>query len=72
LAHPNDHPLVKQIHDCEREIDAIESRIQAADLKRTYPHEYSAMRLEQEVHRQDILKCKKEIDDPVPEANKTA
>jgi hypothetical protein len=58
----SDHPLVKQIHDHEREIDAIECKIQFADLKTTYPHEYAEMRSEQEVRRQAILKCKEEID----------
>jgi len=58
-------PLKKQIHDAEQEIDAIECQIQHADLKVTYPHEYAAMRSDQEQQRQQILQCKASIDDQV-------
>jgi hypothetical protein len=58
-------PLKKQMHEAEREVDAIECKIQFADLKTTYPDEYSAMRTEQEQHRQQILKAKASIDDQV-------
>jgi len=40
--------LKKQMHEAEREIDALECKIQFADLKTSYPDEYSAMRTEQE------------------------
>jgi hypothetical protein len=36
---PSIEPLLKEIHDAEREIDAIECKIQFADLNKTYPHE---------------------------------
>jgi hypothetical protein len=42
--------LKKQMHEAEREIDALECKIQFADLKTSYPDEYSAMRTEQEQH----------------------
>jgi hypothetical protein len=58
-------PLKKQIHEAEREIDALECKIRFADLKTTYPDEYDAMRSEQEQHRQQILKSKASIDDQV-------
>jgi hypothetical protein len=54
---PSTEPLRKEIHEAEREIDALECKIQFADLKTTYPHEYAEMRSEQEKHRQHILKC---------------
>jgi hypothetical protein len=62
---PSIEPLFKEIHDAEREIDAIEWKIQFADLKKTYPHEYAAMRSEQENHRQQILHCKASLDNHV-------
>jgi predicted nucleic acid-binding Zn-ribbon protein len=62
---PPIEPLLKEIHDAEREIDAIECKIQFADLKKTYPHEYAAMRSEQENHRQQILHCKASLDNHV-------
>jgi hypothetical protein len=62
---PSIKPLLKEIHDAEREIDAIECKIQFADLKTTYPHEYAAMRSEQENHRQQILHCKASLDNHV-------
>lgn len=58
-------PLKKQIHDAEEEIEAIECKIRFAELKTTYPEEYSAMRREQEQHRQQILKSNASIDDQV-------
>jgi hypothetical protein len=58
-------PLKKQIHEAEQEIEAIECKIEFADLKTTYPDEYNAMRCEQEQHRQQILKSKAAIDDQV-------
>jgi hypothetical protein len=57
--------MKKQIHDAEREIDAIECKIKHADLEVTYPHEYAAMRSDQELQRQQILNCKASIDDQV-------
>jgi hypothetical protein len=58
-------PLKKQIHEAEEEIEAIECKIGFADLKTTYPDEYSAMRSEQEQHRRQILKSNASIDDQV-------
>jgi hypothetical protein len=58
-------PLKKQILDAEEEIEAIECKIGFADLKTTYPDEYSAMRCEQEQHRRQILKSSASIDDQV-------
>ena len=58
-------PLKKQMHEAEEEIEAIECKIRFADLKTTYPDEYSAMRCEQEQHRQQILKSNASIDDQV-------
>ena len=58
-------PLKKQIRDAEEEIEAIECKIGFADLKTTYPDQYSAMRCEQEQHRQQILKSNVSIDDQV-------
>ena len=51
-------PLKKQMHEAEVEVDAIECKIQSADLKTTYSQEYNAMRAEQEQHRQHALKAK--------------
>jgi hypothetical protein len=65
MADSSIEPLKKQMHEAEREIDAIECKIQFADLKTTYPDEYSGMRTEQERHRQQILKAKASIDDQV-------
>jgi hypothetical protein len=62
LANLSDNPLVKQIHEAEREIACIESKIETAELNDAYPHEFAAMRSEQEHHRQDLLKCKTDID----------
>jgi hypothetical protein len=58
-------PLKKQMHEAEVEADAIECKIQSADLKTTYSDEYNAMRAEQEQHRQHALKAKASIDDQV-------
>jgi hypothetical protein len=58
-------PLKKQMHEAEVEVDAIECKIQSADLKTTYSEEYNAMRAEQEQHRQHALKAKASIDDQV-------
>jgi hypothetical protein len=58
-------PLKKQLHEAEQEIEAIECKIGFADLKTTYPDEYTAMRCEQEQHRQQVLKSKASIDDQV-------
>lgn len=63
---PNDHPLIREIHQAEREIEALESKIQFADLKTTYPSEYEQMRSAQEQYRQHILRCKTEIDKDPP------
>ena len=63
MLNPRHEPLTKQIHEAEREIDAIECKIQSADLKTTYPQEYDSMRSEQEYHRQRILQCRARIDE---------
>ena len=65
MADSSNEPLKKRMHEAEREIDAIECKIQFADLKTTYPDEYSGMRTEQEQHRKLILKAKASIDDQV-------
>jgi hypothetical protein len=52
---PSIEPLLKEIHD-------VECKIQFADLKTTYPHEYAAMRSEQENHRQQVLHYKASLD----------
>jgi hypothetical protein len=62
---PSTEPLRKEIHEAEREIDALECKIQFADLKTTYPHEYAEMRSEQEKHRQHILKCQSVLNEQV-------
>ena len=59
------NPLKKQIHEAEEEIEALECKIEFADLKTTYPDEYNGMRCEQEQHRQQILKSNASIDDHV-------
>jgi hypothetical protein len=67
LANPSDHPLVKQIHDEEQEIEALESKIQAADLKRTYPLQVtrrSPLRLRKVVERFAIY-FMREFDYPI-------
>jgi hypothetical protein len=50
-------PVLKEIHQVEDEIEAIECKIQFADLTTTYPIEYAEMRTEQEQQRQQLLKC---------------
>lgn len=62
MTSPDIEPLRKRLHEEERDIDALECKIQHADLKTTYPQEYAEIRLEQEVHRQRALHCKTEID----------
>jgi hypothetical protein len=55
-------PLKKKLHEEERDIDALECKIQHADLKTTYPQEYADIRFQQEEHRQRALHFKAEID----------
>jgi hypothetical protein len=62
MINPDIEPLKKRLHEEEREIDALECKIQHADLKTTYPQEYAEIRLEQEEHRQRALDCKTQID----------
>jgi hypothetical protein len=63
MTNPSIEALKKQMHDEEREVEAMENKIAFADLSTTYPHEYTAMRTEQEHHRQSALKCKASLDD---------
>jgi hypothetical protein len=63
MSNPIHEPLKKEMHEAEREIDAIENKIANADDSNTYPADYAAMRSEQEQQRQHILKCKASIDD---------
>jgi hypothetical protein len=65
MSNPTHEPLKKQMHEAEREIDAIENKIANANDSNTYPADYAAMRSEQEKHRQDVLRCKASIDDQV-------
>jgi hypothetical protein len=58
-------PLTKQMHEAEREIDAIENKIGNADDSTTYPADYAAMRSEQEKRRQQVLNCKASINEQV-------
>lgn len=62
MTDPDIEALKKRLHEEERDIDAVECKIQHADLKTTYPQEYAEIRLEQEEHRQRALHCKTEID----------
>jgi hypothetical protein len=65
MSNPDHEPLKKQMHEAEREIDAIENKIANADDSNIYPADYAAMRSEQEKYRQDVLRCKASIDDQV-------
>jgi hypothetical protein len=67
MSNPTHEPLKKkkEMHEAEREIDAIENKIANADYSDTYPADYAAMRAEQETQRQRALKSKAEIDDQV-------
>ncbi len=65
MKYPTFETLTKEIYEAELEIEALESKIQFADLKTTYSHEYAAMRSEQEQHRQRILKCQALINDQI-------
>ena len=62
MADPNHADSIAQIHSSEREIDALENKINESDESATEPKAYAAMRREQENHRQKILKSKAEID----------
>jgi hypothetical protein len=62
MADPNHAELIEHIHSSEREIDALENKIANSDDATTIPADYSAMRTQQEEHRQRILKCKSDID----------
>jgi predicted nucleic acid-binding Zn-ribbon protein len=59
---PAIEPLKKKLHNEEREIEALECKVQQADLRTAYPQEYAEIRSEQEEHRQQALECKAEID----------
>jgi hypothetical protein len=63
MSNPIHEPLKKEMHEAEREIDAIENKIANANDSDTSPADYTAMRSEQEKQRQRALKCKAEIDD---------
>jgi hypothetical protein len=63
MSNPSNEPLKEQMHDAERESDAIENKIANADDADTYPADYASMRSEQETQRQRALKCKAEIDE---------
>jgi molecular chaperone GrpE (heat shock protein) len=69
MSNPTHEPLKKEMHEAEREIDAIENKIANADDSNTYPADYAAMRSEQEQQRQHILKCKAEMDDSIEPAS---
>jgi hypothetical protein len=69
MSNPAHEPLKKQMHEAEREIDAIENKIANADDSDTYPADYAAMRSEEEAQRQRALKCKAEIDDSIEPAS---
>ena len=69
MSNPTHEPLKKEMHEAEREIDAIENKITNADDSDTYPADYAAMRSEQETQRQRALKCKAEIDDSIEPAS---
>ncbi|MGF7183365.1 translation initiation factor 6 (eIF-6) [Tunturiibacter psychrotolerans] len=61
MSDPNHTELMDQIHSSEREIDALQNKINACDDSTT-TNDYAAMRREQEKHRQRILKSKADID----------
>jgi hypothetical protein len=65
MSNPIHETLKKEMHEAEREIDAIENKISNADDSDTYPADYAAMRSEQEKQRQRALKCKASIDDQI-------
>jgi molecular chaperone GrpE (heat shock protein) len=69
MSNPAHEPLKKEMHEAEREIDAIENKITNADDSDTYPADYAAMRSEQEKQRQHALKCKAEIDNSIEPAS---
>ncbi len=58
---PNHTESMDQIHSSEREIDALQNKINECD-ESTTGDEYAAMRHEQEQHRQLILQRKSQID----------
>ena len=62
MADPNNIESMDQIHSSEREIDALENKINESDESTAAPDDYAAMRSEQEQHRQQILKSKADID----------
>jgi hypothetical protein len=65
MSNPTHESLKKEMHEAEREIDAIENRIANADDSNTSPADYAEMRSEQEAQRQRALECKASIDDQV-------
>jgi hypothetical protein len=69
MSKPPHEPLKKQMHEAEREIDAIKNKIANANDTDTYPADYATMRSEQEKQRQRALKCKAEIDDSIEPAS---
>jgi hypothetical protein len=61
MADPNHAESMDQIHSSEREIEALENKINESD-ELTAPADYAAIRHEQEQHRQRILRSKADID----------
>jgi hypothetical protein len=62
MSDPNNTESMDKIHSSEREIDALENKINESDDATTGPDDYAAMRSEQEKQRQQILKSKADID----------
>jgi hypothetical protein len=62
MSDPNHAESIAQFHSSEREIDALENKINESDDSTTDPNDYAAMRSEEEKHRQQILKSKADID----------
>ncbi|MGF7183216.1 hypothetical protein [Tunturiibacter psychrotolerans] len=58
MSDPNHVELMEQIHSAEVEIEALENKIANCDESVTSTADLSVLRVEQEEHRQRILKCK--------------
>jgi hypothetical protein len=61
MSDPNHTESMDQIHSSEREIDALQNKINESNDSTT-AYEYAAMRHGQERHRQLILQRKSQID----------
>jgi hypothetical protein len=61
MADPNHTESMDQIHFSEREIEALENKISESVEAKTDDN-YTALRREQERHRQRILQFKSQID----------